>query len=227
MLNLGKFGIDCCYETYRMVSGGNMWSSLAAYLSFFKDKANLSKDILNRLDIFEKLSTHAGYYWCHDDFVIVSDRPKFIKTDSQKRSHSFDGCFVEWRDGSGLYAIHGQSVPAYICETPRDGFTKEMILGEQNADYRRFIIEKIGIEKAIEILGAEVVDTYDSSVGGKYELLMIDYDGRGKRQYLKMQNPSLKDVVHIEGVSTDCKTVKDAIMYRWGLKKFVEPKVIS
>ena len=39
--------------------------------------------------------------------------------------------------------------------------------------------------KTIQILGAEIVDTYESKVGGKYELLLVDYDGRGKRPYLK------------------------------------------
>jgi len=227
-LKLGSFGIECCYKTYRMVRGGNLWSAWPAYLTFFKDKASLSDDILKRLDIFEKLSTHGSYYWCHEDFVIVSDRPEFIKLDEQKRPHSLDGPFVQWRDGSGLYAINGQKVPAYICETAKDKFTKEMILSESNVDYRRFIIEKIGIEKAIDILGAKVVDIYESRVGGRYELLHIDYDGQGSsRPYLKMYNPSLSGVVHIEGVDQSCKTVKEAIMYRWGLKKFIEPEVLT
>ena len=106
--------------------------------------------------------------------------------------------------------------------------TKEDILKEENVDVRRELIKKIGIDKTIEVLGAETVDIYDSPVGGRYELLMIDYTNTGvRRPYLRMQNPSLKDVVHIEGVASDCKTVKEAIMYRWGLKKFIEPKVLS
>ena len=103
-----------------------------------------------------------------------------------------------------------------------------MFLAEENVDCRRELSRKLGIEKTVEMLGAEVVDTYKSEVGGKYELLMIDFDNRGiKRPYLKMQNPSMVDVYHIEGVHPDCKTVKDAIMFRNGLTKFIEPKVLS
>ena len=107
-------------------------------------------------------------------------------------------------------------------------FHKRNVLKEENADFRRCISQKIGIEKTIEMLGAEVIDTYDSAVGGRYELLMIDFDNRGaKRPYLKMQNPSVKELYHIEGVSPNCRTVKDAICFRNGLTKFIEPKVLS
>ena len=114
----------------------------------------------------------------------------------------------------------------WIAETKREDFTKAMILEEQNADYRRCIIQKIGIEKTIELLGAEVIDTYESKVGGTYQLLSIDYDGRGKRPYLKMKSQSI-DAFHIEGVPTGTRTVKDAICFRNGLEKFEEPQLLT
>ena len=162
----------------------------------------------------------------HSEFCIVSDRPSKLTIDSQNRPHSYQGPYMEWRDGSALYAIHGIRVPMWIAETPANEFTKQMILGEENADYRRCIIQKIGIERAIELLGAEVIDTYESPVGGKYELLSIDYDGRGKRPYLKMKSKSI-DAWHIEGCKPGTLTVKDAICFRNGLTKFEEPRALT
>ncbi len=223
---LGNFGLKCAYHADRMYQGGNFWSSWAANLSFYRHIVKLDLDY-SKWDHFEKAAIYGSYRIMHTDFCIVSDRPEILTVDDQNRPHSYQGPYCKWRDGSALYAIHGVRVPEWIAETPKDQFTKEMILGEENADYRRCIIQKIGIEKAIEILGAKTVDTYDSLVGGKYELLSIDYDGRGsERLYLKMPNPSI-GAVHIEGVLSDNDKVGGAICFRNKLKKFVEPEYLS
>ena len=225
--NLGKFGLKCAASASRMYQGGNFWSGWVAYLSFFRHIAKLDIDY-SKFDHWEKATIHGSYRIMHSEFCIISDRPKKLQVDNQNRPHCFQGPYCEWSDGSALYAIHGVRVPMWICETKVDEFTKEMILSENNVDFRRCIIQKIGINKAIELLGADVVDTYDSQVGGKYELLMVDYTNTGeKRPYLKMSNPSLENTYHIEGCHPNVKTCKEAIMFRNGLKKFIEPKVLS
>lgn len=225
--NVGKFGILCAERAWSMWQGGNFWSGWTAFLTFFRYVAKLDIDY-SKFEHWEKATIHGSVRFVHDEFCIVSDFPTQILQDDQHRGHCFDGPYIKWSDGTGIYQIHGINVPAWICETPRNEFTKEMILKEENVDYRRCIIQKIGITKAIEILGAEVVDTYDSQIGGRYELLMIDYDNRGtKRPYLKMSNPSLNDTFHVEGVEPNIKTAKAAIMYRNGLKTFIEPVSLS
>jgi hypothetical protein len=209
-----------------MYQGGNQWSGWAGMLSFFRHVAKLDIDYTH-WDHYEKAAIHGSYRIMHSEFCIISDRPEILKVDEQNRPHAFDGPFCQWRDGSALYSINGIRVPMWICETPKEQFTKQMILEEENVDYRRCIIAKIGIEKAIELLGAEVIDEYESPVGGKYQLLSIDYDGRGnKRPYLRMNSKSI-DAVHIEGVGPNVKTVKEAICFRNKLKKFVEPQFLS
>ena len=83
----------------------------------------------------------------------------------------------------------------WICETKKKLILqKKMIVNETNADNRRCIIRKIGIEKAIELLGA-CYRFYESPIGGKHELLQIDYDGRGKSScYLKMKTKALMPI---------------------------------
>ena len=224
-LKIGKFGLDCAYESSKMWNGGNQWSAYPSFLSFFRYVAKLNIDY-TKWDYYEKAAIHAGHRIMHEKFCIISDRPEILKIDEQNRPHSFDGPFCRWRDGSALYSIHGIRVPMWICETKKEDFTKEMIVNETNADNRRCIIQKIGIEKAIELLGADVIDSYESPIGGKYELLQIDYDGRGKRCYLKMKSKSI-DAYHIEGIKPGITTVKEAIAYRNGLDKFEEPEILT
>ena len=224
-LKLGKFGLDCAYESSKTWNGGNQWSSYPSFLSFFRYVAKLDIDY-TKWDYYEKAAIHAGHRVMHEKFCIISDRPEILKIDEQNRPHSFDGPFCRWRDGSALYSIHGIRAPMWICETKKEDFTKEMIVNETNADNRRCIIQKIGIEKAIELLGADVIDSYESPIGGKYELLQIDYDGRGKRCYLKMKSKSI-DAYHIEGIKPGITTVKEAIAYRNGLDKFEEPEILT
>ena len=224
-LNLGSFGLDCARNAYKMLQGGNFWSGWVAFLSFFRHVVKLDIDY-SKFDHYEKASIHGSYRFMHEEFCIVSDRPTRLEVDSQNRPHRFDGAYIEWSDGTGIYAIHGVHVPAWICETKREDFTKEMILSEVNVDSRRCIIQKIGIERTIELLGAEVVDTYVSKVGGEYQLLMVDYDGRGKMPYLKMRSQSI-DAWHIEGIHPTCDTVKKALMFRNQTKVFIEPEMMS
>lgn len=227
--SLGEFGLKCAKEAWRMYQGGNFWSAWDSFLTFFRHVAKLGESHgidYSKYDHWEKASQHGSWRIMHPEFCIVSDRPRKLVVDEQNRPHCFDGPYCEWSDGSALFAIHGIRVPMWICETKREDFTKEMILEEQNADYRRCIIQKIGIEKTIELLGAEIIDIYESKVGGRYELLEVNYDGRGKRPYLRMWNRSI-DAHHIEGIAPGTKTVKEAICYRNGLKEFEEPQILT
>lgn len=226
-LGVGNFGLQCAQNAYSMWQGGNQWSPWASFISFFRYIAKLDIDY-SKWDHWEKLAVHSGPRIVHKEFCMISDRPKILLVDEQNRPHNFDGPFCEWRDGSKLYSIRGIRIPMWIAETKREHFTKEMILSEKNADFRRCIVEKIGIEKTINLLGAKVVDSFQSNVGKKYELLEIDYSGDGtKRPYLKMENASLDGLYHIEGCKPGTKTVKEALAYRNGTKVFSEPQKIT
>jgi hypothetical protein len=117
-LKIGKFGLDCAYESSKMWNGGNQWSAYPSFLSFFRYVAKLNIDY-TKWDYYEKAAIHAGHRIMHEKFCIISDRPEILKIDEQNRPHSFDGPFCRWRDGSALYSIHGIRVPMWICETKK------------------------------------------------------------------------------------------------------------
>lgn len=226
VFGIGKFGLNCAKQAWKMWQGGNHWSGIESYITFFRYVAKLPLDY-SKWDHWEKSAIHSGPRLIHEKFCIISDRPRKLMVNDRNHPHCFDGPFCEWADGSAIYSINGIRIPGWIAKTKREEFTKEMILNETNVDYRRSIIQKIGIERTIELLGAETIDRYDSPVGGQYELIAIDYDGRGeKRPFLKMKNPSV-DAWHIEGCPPNIRTVKDAICYRNGLSVFEEPQELS
>lgn len=202
--------------------GGCNSAQSDCFLSFFQDIAKLNIDY-SKYQLYRNL-TVAGYRVLDRDFAMISEKPTKIVT-KDNLAHNFNGPAIEYMDGSKLYMLYGNLVPSYIITTPVDEFTKETILKEKNADYRRYIIERIGIERYINLLGAKVIDTFESQVGGTYELLLVNINGQ-ELSYLKMKNQSI-DEWHVEGVPPDTRTVQEAIMFRNGLKNFAEPKYLS
>jgi hypothetical protein len=233
-LHLGEFGLQCAAHAYNMWQGGNQWSGWVAFLSFFRHVAQLNLDY-SKFDHYEKATIHGGPRIMHSEFCIVSDRPEILLVDAQNRPHCETGPFCRWRDGSGLYALNGIRVPMWVVETPADKMDPKRILEIESADAKREAIKKYGAANLIKSVGGKVIDSADKKVGGRYELLSVDWTG-SERVYLKMNNPSLGDV-HIEPVHPDCKTVDQALGFRrfgmqdltWKKKGYVyeQPQWIS
>lgn len=223
--NLGKLGIMCAERAYNLWQGGNQWSAWASYLTFFRHIAKLEIDY-SKFDHWEQLALHSGPRIMHEEFCMISDRPTKLLVDSENRPHCDTGPFCEWSDGTKLYSIHGMRVPAELVETPADKLDAREWLKEENTDWRRIAFQKIGINKVVEQLGAEVVDAFECPVGGKYELLMLDIGLDSKRPFLKMRSPSI-DAHHIEGVRPGITTVKEALAFRNGTKTYIQPGALT
>lgn len=180
------------------------------------------KDLLPFMD----LAKVGGWWWPYENVCIMSERPTEIHVNDRGDLHNFNGPAILYNDGFCLYAFNGIDVPKELSEKSATEITKDDFIKQENADIRREISNKIGIHRTMELLGAEVVDTSKFKLGGKYELLLISYDNKGKRPYLKMHNPSI-DSDHIEGVLAGITTVEKALCYRNGLKKWIPPQNLS
>lgn len=167
------------------------------------------------------LAKLAGWWWPYENACIVSELPIECHVNEEGNLHHDGGASIEYSDGFAMYHLNGIEVSKEIAEIPKEKVSKDLILKEENADIRRELLRKVGIENAIEILGAKTVDMLKS-----YELLEIDFDGKAKRPYLKMKNPSL-GLIHIEGVMPRISSVRDAIIYRNGLVNYMEPENLS
>ena len=144
----------------------------------------------------------------YENVAFVCLRPCEVHTNDVGDLHNTKGLAIAWRDGYCEYALNGVWVDEAIVMTPAEKIDPLLMLKEINAEVRREIVRKIGMERIIHKLGAEVLDKQ-----GDYELLLLDLKDGRKREYLKMLNPSIK-VWHIEGVPPGTKTVAQALAWR-------------
>jgi hypothetical protein len=93
--------------------------------------------------------------------------------------------------------------------TPAGKIAPETVLAESNADRRRELIRKVGIERMLAKIPHQTLDKR-----GDYELLDICLSEQvSHARYLKMLNPSV-GAWHVEGVDPECKTITEALNWR-------------
>jgi hypothetical protein len=155
-----------------------------------------------------------------DQACIISDNPTEIHI-VNGRLHKDGAPSIKYADGFSVWSLNGVQVKKEIAETPAEDLNPKMILKEGNAEVRREIVRKIGIERVCESLNARVIDTF-----GDYELLNLSLGDGRVRPYLKMKNPSI-GTFHIEGVHPDCKTCKEALAWRNKQTEYVAPNVLT
>ena len=156
------------YMSGQFWPGGYWWGG--AFTSFFREVCDLdlNGDLWDRGLAYEGTIQSACFWYPHKDFVMVCERPTVINREltnpdvtrgwGSHRLHCGDGPAVGFRDGWGVYAIHGVRVPAHVVERP-ESITVAEIEAEQNAEVRRVMMERYGYEKYILDCDAMTVDS--------------------------------------------------------------------
>lgn len=145
-----------------------------------------------------------------ENVCFVCIRPCAVHRNEAGDLHNEKGLAIAWRDGYGEYSLNGVWVDEALVLTPAEKIDPKIILKEQNAEVRREIVRKVGIDRVCSALNAQAVDKQ-----GDYELLMLDLGDGRRRPYLKMKNPSIA-VWHVEGVPPATETVAAALAWRNG-----------
>jgi hypothetical protein len=161
--------------------GGWYWG--VAFANFFFDicKLKLSKDIMERAIAYRKVCESVNYIWPNSDFVIVCDRPKKIERDNSGRLHSLVGKAIEYKDGWGLYMIHGVKFTEEQWKKAVKASTQEIISWE-DIDQRSAILQDKPVEELLKTLPKKLIDKTDEC--GGYELYEIELDKIGKAKIL-------------------------------------------
>ncbi|MBF0320292.1 MAG: hypothetical protein HQL01_10880 [Nitrospirae bacterium] len=127
--------------------------------------------------------------------AIVCEGPEYVKRNALGQFHSDDGPTARWRDGFSIYCLNNVMVPGNIVMTPHHKLDPKMILKERNAEVRKEIVRKIGIERVMKSFNTRVLDKWED-----YELLSLNLAEISTfGVYLKMVNPST-GTYHIERV---------------------------
>ncbi len=183
---------------------GHLWSSWFTYYDFMRS-INV-RGFTPKFDILQKI-TDLGLIYPLDNICIVSEKPIEIHMRNGVL-HNEKSASVVYADGTKVWSLNGVRVSQEIVETQAENLDAHLLLKERNAEVRREIVRKIGIERICVDLSAECIDRYDV-----YELLLLDISDNRKRPYLKMRNPSI-GIYHIEGVAPEIKTVAEALKWR-------------
>lgn len=152
-------------------------------------------------------------YFTADTLYWIAKPNVFTRRDNFNRRilHRVDGPAVE-SDIEDLFFLNGVFVPEWLVMTPAHKLNaKELTTRKElkeNVEVRREFVRKIGIERCLNVLGWKKL-----SIVGTYELgeTMV---GESPRRYLKMLNPSVNGVWHLEAVHPSCENVQEAINWR-------------
>ena len=189
---------------------GSFDTNIFAFYDYCIEELGVSiqKDLLKKYKSWRE-SSKLGLIYPFDDVCVISEKPVSIVRKGNM-IHNDNGPAIMYRDGFSVYILNGVRMTKEYVETPWNEIDPITVMKETNAEVRRELVRKIGIERLVDKIGATCIDT-----DGDYELLLLDIGDGLKRPYLKMKNPSI-GVYHIEGVHPDCKTVKDALIFRNG-----------
>lgn len=153
-----------------------------------------------------------GWYAPFETVCIVSEPPLQICLKTPTQLHNEHGPAICYADGrASVWRLNGVAVPSWLVTTEAHKLDPKEMLKITNAEVRREFVRKVGIDRVCYCLNAEVVDKE-----GDYELLLLDIGDGNKRPYLKMLNPSVPGVWHVEGVEVGITTVKEANAWRRG-----------
>lgn len=169
-----------------------------------------------------KLATEVGWFWCYDKLVIFSERPVKLSLNEQGQLHDEFGPAIVYSDGTCGYYINGvRMLDKFFSDCLPKDLPAAVIAETENVEMRRELVRLIGLDRVYKELGAEVKDKE-----GNYELITLNIGTEKPEPYLKMVNPSIK-TLHLECVGENCTTVKEALAWRNGLDKFVQPTILT
>ena len=150
-----------------------------------------------------------GVFYPLKQILIVGSRPTAIRRNASNQLHCEQSAALEYADGYKLFSLNGVIMEPEQVLTPSEQLMPETVLAESNADRRRELIRKVGIERMLAKLPHKSLDKR-----GKYKLLSIRLsDEVTDARYLRMVNPSI-GVFHLEGVAPECRTVTESLNWR-------------
>ena len=127
-----------------------------------------------------EVSRHVWWYYPGREIVFVSDRPTKIARDDGGRLHSENGKAIEFADGNGFSAWHGQTIPDdWVTGSPPE---PAKALHWPNMDQRAAACEIVGWHNILDQLKACTIDDSGDPVWGK--LVEVDLPDSGKERFL-------------------------------------------
>lgn len=105
---LAKGDLDVSREEISEQASKASYGSFEAYwisfYAFIAEQLPVTKD--NLIDITKEIGANCGVYWTFEDIVVITEKPVAIHMED-KKLHNPNGMALEYKDGTGIYAING------------------------------------------------------------------------------------------------------------------------
>jgi hypothetical protein len=142
--------------------------------------AEFGIDINETAHTFMALNDHVWWMYPGKDVAHVSDRPTHFRMDNENRLHCENGLAIEFIDGTGIAAWHGQTIPnEWVLGNPPSAHEA---LHWPQMDQRSAACEIIGWHNILDELNAEVIHDSHDPIWGK--LVEVDIPDSGKERFL-------------------------------------------
>ena len=192
---------------------GDWWGS-PAYVSFFTDvcELQLDRDITERIAANRAICESVNYFWANRKFVMVCNRPEWIRRDDQGRLHSTIGPAIRYRDGWGISCWHGTIIPDAWT---RGEFPSSMeMLHWPNIEQRRAGCSLMGWGKILNEIGARIIDKDPNPLIGT--LIEADLPDSSKERFLIVECGTGRTGIVLP-VAKSAQTAHEANASTWGL----------
>lgn len=136
-----------------------------------------------------QLARAAGWAWVYEEMAIITERPTELHRDDEGRLHNPDGPALSYRDGWSIWAVHGVRVTRQIIMEPLT-LTPAQITGESNAEVRRVMLERYGIDRYIQGCDAKVLHEDVDDLGAPRRLLRAELPGDEALVLVEVTNSS-------------------------------------
>jgi hypothetical protein len=166
-----------------------------------------------------RLSNSVGWWAPFEGVCFVSDRPREVHFDAERRLHCEDGLAVRYSDGWGVAAWHGVRVPAEWVEC-RDTIDPAEILKAENVEQRAAGAAIVGWQRMMDTLDCKVIDSDpDPDHGDLIEMTMpgLSEPGRFLRAYCKRNGLIVEGVPRVSDIDGKAiNTVRAAQAWSFG-----------
>ena len=159
-----------------------------------------------------EVSQSANWWIPHEGMCWVSERHNVVRRNSEGALHCNGGPALSYPDDWRIWSLNGVRVPQWLAETPSEQIDPQRVISQSNVEVRREGVHKVGVDRLVYKLGATSIEKC-----GQYELLQIDLGLGTPAIALKMKNPSVPEIWHIEFIDPTCRTVQEALNFRNGL----------
>ena len=197
----------------------HFWGSFEAYwiayylFPYLHIKQIYTSDQVELLNGWATIARNSGLWYPYGRICFVCDRPSALYLDEQGRLHNELGMAMEFSDGYGFYAWHGVCVPERIIMQP-ETITVQGIVTETNAEIRRVMMFRYGLDRALLDLGAKLLQS--DGYGDLYQIIL---DGQAQK-FVRVVNGTpepdgtYKD--YVIPVWADVETAHEAVARTYG-----------